>query len=150
MIILITDNVHVTIVEIIIELNNSAIRWIPRLCYAATILLQENGIEVSHNGRKYYLTCVTRVNSDETLCIGATFARSLNIQEGDEVLVSSLKSVPSLSSVKIAPRTASDRELLVGHKFSYIIPTYANDELTDRSSAFGGRNCKWRGCNRVS
>ncbi|XP_011877701.1 PREDICTED: transitional endoplasmic reticulum ATPase isoform X2 [Vollenhovia emeryi] len=73
---------------------------------------ETSAIEVSHNGRKYYLTCVARVNNDETLGIGATYARSLNIQEGDEVFVSSVKSVPSLSSVKIAPRTASDRELL--------------------------------------
>lgn len=86
-----------------------------------TIWLQENAIEILHNGRKYYLTCVTRVNNNnETLCIGATFARSLNIQEGDEVFVSSVKSVPSLSSVKIAPRTASDRELLVRYKFLHI------------------------------
>jgi len=75
--------------------------------------LQENAIEISHNERTYYLSCVARVNNDETLCIGATFARNLNIQEGDEVLVSSVKSVPSLSSVKIVPRTPSDRELLV-------------------------------------
>ncbi|XP_072762957.1 peroxisomal ATPase PEX1 isoform X2 [Anoplolepis gracilipes] len=72
----------------------------------------ENAIEISHKGKLYYLSCVSRVNNDETLCIGATFARSLNIQEGDEVLVSSVKNVPSLSSIKIAPRTTSDRELL--------------------------------------
>ncbi|XP_071557616.1 peroxisomal ATPase PEX1 isoform X1 [Temnothorax nylanderi] len=73
---------------------------------------EENAIEISHNGRKYYLTCVTRANNDDTLCIGATFARNLNIQEEDEVFVSSVKNVSSLSSVKIAPRTANDRELL--------------------------------------
>ncbi|CAL1678759.1 unnamed protein product [Lasius platythorax] len=73
---------------------------------------EENAIEVSHRGRLYYLSCVSRVNNDETLCIGATFARTLDIQEGDEVLVSSVKNVPSLSSIKIAPRTTSDRELL--------------------------------------
>ncbi|KYQ49274.1 Peroxisome biogenesis factor 1, partial [Trachymyrmex zeteki] len=73
---------------------------------------QENAIEISHNGKKYYLSCIARVNNDETLCIGATFARSLNIQEGDEVFVSSVKSVASLSSVQIAPHTTSDRELL--------------------------------------
>ncbi|KYN44445.1 Peroxisome biogenesis factor 1 [Trachymyrmex septentrionalis] len=73
---------------------------------------KENAIEISHNEKKYYLSCIARVNNDETLCIGATFARSLNIQEGDEVLVSSVKSVPSLSSIQIAPRTTSDRELL--------------------------------------
>ncbi|XP_018312210.1 peroxisome biogenesis protein 1 [Mycetomoellerius zeteki] len=73
---------------------------------------KENAIEISHNGKKYYLSCIARVNNDETLCIGATFARSLNIQEGDEVFVSSVKSVASLSSVQIAPHTTSDRELL--------------------------------------
>ncbi|KYM85704.1 Peroxisome biogenesis factor 1 [Atta colombica] len=73
---------------------------------------KENAIEILHNGKKYYLSCITRVNNEETLCIGATFARSLNIQEGDEVLVSSVKNIPSLSSVQIAPHTTSDRELL--------------------------------------
>lgn len=73
---------------------------------------KENAIEISHRGKLYYLSCVPRVNNDETLCIGATFARCLDIQEGDEVLVSSVKNVPSLSSIKIAPRTTSDRELL--------------------------------------
>ncbi|KAL0101615.1 hypothetical protein PUN28_019032 [Cardiocondyla obscurior] len=73
---------------------------------------KENVIEMSHDGKKYYLTCVTRINDDETLCIGATFARSLNVQEGDQVFVSSVKNVPSLSSVKVAPLTLSDRELL--------------------------------------
>nr|XP_012225043.1 PREDICTED: peroxisome biogenesis factor 1 [Linepithema humile] len=73
---------------------------------------EENAIEVSHNGRAYYLSCFPRINNDETLCIGATFARSLNIQEGDEVFVSSVKNVSSLSSIKITPLTTSDRELL--------------------------------------
>ncbi|KYM98485.1 Peroxisome biogenesis factor 1 [Cyphomyrmex costatus] len=73
---------------------------------------KENAIEISHNEKKYYLSCIARVNNDETFCIGATFARSLNIQEGDEVFVSSVKSVPSLSSVRIVPCTTNDRELL--------------------------------------
>ncbi|XP_018368488.1 PREDICTED: peroxisome biogenesis protein 1 [Trachymyrmex cornetzi] len=73
---------------------------------------KENAIEISHNEKKYYLSCIARINNDETLCIGATFARSLNIQEGDEVFVSSVKSIPSLSSIQVAPRTTSDRELL--------------------------------------
>ncbi|XP_025075850.1 uncharacterized protein LOC112553091 [Pogonomyrmex barbatus] len=83
-----------------------SVTWLRRL------ETKENAIEISHNGRKYYLSCVARINNDETLCIGATFARSLNIQEGDEVFVSSMKNVPSLKSINIAPRTASDRELL--------------------------------------
>ncbi|XP_050461247.1 uncharacterized protein LOC126856619 isoform X2 [Cataglyphis hispanica] len=73
---------------------------------------EENAIEMSHKGRLYYLSCVPRVDNENILSIGATFARSLNIQEEDEVLVSSLKNVPSLSSIKIIPRTTSDRELL--------------------------------------
>ncbi|KAL6424824.1 hypothetical protein ACFW04_010032 [Cataglyphis niger] len=73
---------------------------------------EENAIEMSHKGRLYYLSCVPRVDNENILSIGATFARSLNIQEEDEVLVSALKNVPSLSSIKIVPRTTSDRELL--------------------------------------
>ncbi|XP_039312379.1 peroxisome biogenesis factor 1 [Solenopsis invicta] len=73
---------------------------------------KENAIEISHNGKTYYLSCVARVNNDETLCIGATFARCLNIQDGDEVFASSVKSVSTLSSVQVVPRTANDRELL--------------------------------------
>lgn len=73
---------------------------------------EENVIEISHKEKLYYFSCLSRANNDETLCIGATFARSLNIQEGDEVFVSSVKNVPSLSSIKIAPRTTNDRELL--------------------------------------
>lgn len=73
---------------------------------------EENTIEILHRGKLYYLSCIPRANNNETLCIGATFARSLNIQEGDEVLVSSVKNVPSLSSIKIAPCTTNDRELL--------------------------------------
>ncbi|XP_070158629.1 peroxisomal ATPase PEX1 isoform X1 [Polyergus mexicanus] len=80
--------------------------WIRRL------EAEENAIEISYEGRLYYLSCVPRIDNDEALCIGATFARSLNIQEGDEVLVSSVKNLPSLSSIKIVPRTSSDRELL--------------------------------------
>jgi len=53
------------------------------------------------------------MNTDKTLCIGATFARNLNIQEGDEVFVSSVKDVPTLSRIKVAPRTTTDLELLV-------------------------------------
>ncbi|XP_012541576.1 peroxisome biogenesis protein 1 [Monomorium pharaonis] len=74
---------------------------------------KENAIEILHNKKTYYLSCVGCISvNDDVLSIGATFARSLNIQEGDEVRVSSVKKVPSLSSIHIVPRTASDRELL--------------------------------------
>lgn len=71
-----------------------------------------NVIEVSHNERKFYFSTIFRANDDEVLCIGAKFARSLNIQDGDEVLVSSVANVFTLTSVEVAPQTAIDRELL--------------------------------------
>ncbi|XP_011338168.2 peroxisome biogenesis protein 1 isoform X2 [Ooceraea biroi] len=73
---------------------------------------KENVIEILHNGKTYYLSCIPCMNIDKTLCIGATFAKTLNIQEEDEVFVSSVKNVPTLSSIKIAPRTTTDLELL--------------------------------------
>lgn len=73
-----------------------------------------NAIEVTHNARVYYVSSRTsNAIPNDILGIGAIFARSLNIQEGDEVLVSAVKQVPSLSSINIVPLTMNDRELLV-------------------------------------
>lgn len=60
------------------------------------------------------MSCNARPNNNETLCLGSSFARSLNINEGDEVFVSSVKDVPFLTKINVAPRTTSDREILVG------------------------------------
>lgn len=73
-------------------------------------------IEILHNDRVYYFSCIicsSCTSTDKTLCMGARFARSLNIQENDEVFVSSVRNVPTLSSIKIAPCTRTDLELLV-------------------------------------
>ncbi|XP_076671558.1 peroxisomal biogenesis factor 1 isoform X3 [Andrena cerasifolii] len=73
---------------------------------------KENVIEIVHNGRAYYASCNTRPSPNETLCLGTTFARSLSIEEGDDVFVSSVKDAPLLTQVNVAPRTADDREIL--------------------------------------
>lgn len=62
------------------------------------------------------MSCNVRPNLNESLCIGRTFARSLNIEEGDEVIVSFVKNVPILIKINVAPLTANDREILVGFK----------------------------------
>ncbi|XP_076762251.1 peroxisomal biogenesis factor 1 isoform X2 [Xylocopa sonorina] len=62
--------------------------------------------------KTYYVSCYVRPNLNETLCIGTTFARSLNIDEGDEVFVSSVKDVPLLTQINVLPLTANDREIL--------------------------------------
>ena len=73
---------------------------------------KENVIEIVHNGKTYYASCNTRPSPNETLCLGTTFARSLSIEEGDDVFVSSVKDAPLLTQVNVAPRTADDREIL--------------------------------------
>lgn len=71
-------------------------------------------IEVTHNARVYYFSCrVHNIFPKDALGIGASFARSLNIQESDEVFASAVKQVFSLSSINIVPLTVNDRELLV-------------------------------------
>ena len=75
---------------------------------------KENVIEILHKDKTYYVSCNARPNNNETLCLGTSFARSLNINEGDEVFVSSIKDVPFLTKINVAPRTANDREILVG------------------------------------
>ncbi|XP_014481800.1 PREDICTED: peroxisome biogenesis factor 1 isoform X2 [Dinoponera quadriceps] len=73
----------------------------------------ENVIEVTRDTSVYYFSFLTsNVISNGTLGIGAIFARSLNIQEGDEVFVSTVKQVSSLSSINVVPLTMNDRELL--------------------------------------
>ncbi|XP_029035401.2 peroxisome biogenesis factor 1 [Osmia bicornis bicornis] len=73
---------------------------------------KENVIEILHKDKTYYVSCNARPNNNETLCLGTSFARSLNINEGDEVFVSSIKDVPFLTKINVAPRTANDREIL--------------------------------------
>lgn len=78
-------------------------------------------IEVVHKDKTYYMSCNTRPNLKETLCLGTTFARSLKIEEDDEVFVSFLKDVPVLTKIYVAPLTANDREILVGPEKSFSI-----------------------------
>lgn len=73
-------------------------------------------IKIEHKGETYYASCNVGVNSRETLCLGTVFARSLCIEEGDKVFVSSVKDVPLLTQVNVAPRTMNDREILVGFR----------------------------------
>ncbi|XP_053998101.1 peroxisomal ATPase PEX1 [Hylaeus anthracinus] len=73
---------------------------------------KENVIKIEHNGKTYYASCNAGGNSSDTLCFGATFARSLSISEGDEVFVSSVKDVQPLTRANVVPRTADDREIL--------------------------------------
>ncbi|XP_015435576.1 PREDICTED: peroxisome biogenesis protein 1 [Dufourea novaeangliae] len=73
---------------------------------------KENAIEIEHNGKTYYASCSASANHNEILCLGTTFARSLGINEGDEVFISSVKDVPHLTRVNVIPRTADDREIL--------------------------------------
>ncbi|CAL7940371.1 unnamed protein product [Xylocopa violacea] len=65
-----------------------------------------------YKGKTYYTSCYVRPNLNETLCIGTTFARSLNIDEGDEVFVSSVKDVPLITQINVLPLTVNDREIL--------------------------------------
>lgn len=66
-----------------------------------------------HKDETYYMSYNVRPNPSGTLCLGTIFARSLNIEEGDEVFVSLLKDVPISTKINVAPFTASDREILV-------------------------------------
>lgn len=66
-----------------------------------------------HKDETYYISYNVRPNPSGLLCLGTIFARSLNIEEGDEVFVSLLKDVPILTKINVAPLTAPDREILV-------------------------------------
>lgn len=77
-------------------------------------------IKAVHHGKNYYFSCIPRVISDEELCIGAIYAQRLNIQEGDEVFVSSTRNVPTLNKITIVPVKKSDYELLV-RKFIFLL-----------------------------
>ncbi|CAK9814659.1 Peroxisome biogenesis factor 1 [Anthophora plagiata] len=71
-----------------------------------------NVVQVNYNDKCYYMSCIARPNHENSLCIGAKFARSLNIDEGDTVFVSSVKDVPLLTRIDVAPLTVNDREIL--------------------------------------
>ncbi|XP_043256334.1 peroxisome biogenesis factor 1 [Colletes gigas] len=73
---------------------------------------KENVIVIEHKNKTYYTSCNAGINPTDTLCLGTTFARSLNINEGDEVFVSSVKDVPLVTRVNVVPRTSDDREIL--------------------------------------
>lgn len=73
---------------------------------------KENVIKIIHKDKTHYMSCNVRPNLNESLCIGTTFARSLNIEEGDEVIVSFVKNVPILIKINVAPLTVNDREIL--------------------------------------
>ncbi|KAG7207684.1 hypothetical protein KM043_009303 [Ampulex compressa] len=73
---------------------------------------KDHVIEILHNGTRYYASCIARPISDDTMYLGTTFARSLNIQHGDVVIVSFLKDVPRLSSITVVPYSTHDRQIL--------------------------------------
>lgn len=70
-------------------------------------------LRVVHNTSEFYLSWQLKPSLDGTFGIGATFARSLNIKEGDSVLISTLSELPCLSSVAVSPCTSQDWEILV-------------------------------------
>nr|XP_033334649.1 peroxisome biogenesis factor 1 [Megalopta genalis] len=73
---------------------------------------EENVIEIEHKGKTYYVSCNVSANPNEVLYLGTSFARSLGIDEGDEVFISSLKDVQRLTRIDVVPRTADDREIV--------------------------------------
>ncbi|XP_076242599.1 peroxisomal biogenesis factor 1 [Calliopsis andreniformis] len=73
---------------------------------------KENVIKIVHKGKIYYASCNARPSQSRLVCFGTTFARSLNIEEEDEVFVSSVKDVPLLNRIDVVPCTAGDREIL--------------------------------------
>ncbi|XP_043494802.1 peroxisome biogenesis factor 1 [Polistes fuscatus] len=73
---------------------------------------KNNVIAVSHKDATYFLSCSPRQITDRALCLSAPFAKSLNIEEGDEVFVSFVKDVSTLTSITVVPRTDEDREIL--------------------------------------
>ncbi|XP_017876289.1 peroxisome biogenesis factor 1 [Ceratina calcarata] len=73
---------------------------------------KENVIEIAHRDKIYYMSCNVRPYENKMLCLSTTFARSLNIDEGDEVFVSLVKDVPVLTKIYVAPLSANDREIL--------------------------------------
>ena len=76
---------------------------------------QANVLKVQHNGVNYYLSWYTRPSTDNSrLCLSATFSRTLNIKEDDEVFVSCVEEAPPLTSIVVAPKSSQDREIVVG------------------------------------
>lgn len=73
---------------------------------------KENVIQIMHKDKTYYMSYNVRPNPSGILCLGTIFARSLNIEEGDEVYVSLLKDVPISTKINVAPLTTPDREIL--------------------------------------
>lgn len=83
-------------------------------------LFQSNVLRVQHNDVNYYLSWYAGPAPDNSgLCLSATFARTLNIKEGDEVFVSCAEEAPPLTSVVVAPKSSHDREILVCALLSY-------------------------------
>ncbi|XP_008210116.1 ATPase family gene 2 protein isoform X2 [Nasonia vitripennis] len=75
--------------------------------------VEPNVVKLRHNDVNYYLSWYTRPSPDNSmLCLSATFARTLNIKEGDEVFVSCAEEPPPLTSLLVAPRSSHDREIL--------------------------------------
>ncbi|XP_058795595.1 uncharacterized protein LOC131666734 [Phymastichus coffea] len=81
--------------------------WLRKLSSKAKAL------RVQHNDVNYYLSWYARPSPDNSrLCLSATFARTLNIKEGDEVFVSCAEEPPSLTSLAVAPKSSHDQEIL--------------------------------------
>ncbi|XP_023248076.1 peroxisome biogenesis factor 1 [Copidosoma floridanum] len=74
---------------------------------------ESSAVCVRHNEFTYYLSWCSAPGPDsESLCIGATFAQSLGIREGDELLVTSIDEAPALTSLVVVPKSAQDRVVL--------------------------------------
>ncbi|XP_043284431.1 peroxisome biogenesis factor 1 isoform X2 [Venturia canescens] len=69
---------------------------------------QVTGLKLSHNNDEYYVSWRSISGLDDSLRISATFARSLNIKEGNEVIVSSISNPPFLSSITVTPWNIED------------------------------------------
>lgn len=79
------------------------------------MLLQPTTVRLKHNNYDYYLSwhASTPGLDKKSLCIGATFARALNIKEGDVIFVTSVDEAPELTSLIVAPQSPQDRAILV-------------------------------------
>ncbi|XP_011505732.1 PREDICTED: peroxisome biogenesis factor 1 [Ceratosolen solmsi marchali] len=91
---------------------NTCYLYLPEYCYYK-IKTQLNVAKVRHKEDYYYLSRYMGPSPDRNnVCLSATFARTLNINEGDEVFVSCFEDAPSLTSVSVSPKTLHDQEIV--------------------------------------
>ncbi|KAL2736304.1 peroxisome biogenesis factor 1 isoform X1 [Vespula maculifrons] len=85
--------------------------------YVSDVWLRKQGtknnvIALLHKDATYFLSCSPKQITDGTLCLARPFAKTLNIEDGDEVFVRFVKDAPSLTSITVIPETNEDREIL--------------------------------------